>query len=907
MTSRFTRGMRAVAVVAAVLAGMAGGAGAQEILVKDGQTVAFLGDSITEFGAATPEGYVRLVARGLEANGVRIQVVGGGVQRHTSNDMLARLERDVLSKKPHWMTLSCGVNDTWLGVSLDTYKKNITAIVDRCQGAGVKVVILTATMVGKDPANENNQKVLLQNEFLRGLAKERKYPLADLHTDMLALLKKAPADPAEGAGNSLTTDGVHMNAAGNRMMAMGVLRAFGLNEEQLWKAQAAWSGQSPRPAAPNAAALEDKSDLPLIPYPKSIKLEGGTLAITDKSRIVVASDALTPLAKVLAEEIYQVTGVRLGTGLGKPGPGDVGLEIAAGLKGEAHRVSVADRVIVQGGNYVGVGMGTVTVLQAIGVEGGRLSLPRMTVEDAPFCEYTGQMVDVARQFNSIESLKQCVVLARLYKMKYFQLHLTDDQIFAFPSTKYPKLKGAYTVAELKDLVRFADERGVTMVPEFEVPGHSKILREAFPDVFSGCGEVINFVQDGALPVLDDLVGEMCDVFRSSPYFHIGADECYLGYFETLANVVEHRKRTGMNTPQQFAWFINEMNKIVKKHGKKTICWEGFNDTHVDKDVIVIAWDGRYFNPPGLVKAGYRIINVPWDPSVHFPARYNYDWNLWLVGSQLRRADQLPRSESPEKDPVIGGQMVLWEMGGDLSLPMLRGKAPARHERVHSPDAGKTYADYDRRFASTDRILDLLVHGFAVGGQGLTDHGDYTFDRPFSLTITPSPTLKEATIRYTLDGSDPTPKSKAYAGPIVLAAPVTGFRAQAFGADDKPLGFPRRTDYRFNPIRGTAQKLLPTDPAAPWVGFFDDPVMVTLKSAVPGTIRFTVDGKPATAESPAYTQPIKIEKQSCVSVFFAHPCVYVNAALFVDGKGVGNPVGLTYIWVARDKFPCEIRR
>jgi len=232
--------MRVAAAVAAAVAITASGVAAQEILVKDGETIAFLGDSITELGVAG-RGYVHLVASGLEANGIKIKIIGAGIHRHTSNDMLERLERDVLSKKPHWMTLSCGVNDTWLEVPLDTYKKNITTILDRCQAAGVKVTILTATMIGKDPANVNNQRVIPQNEFLRVLAKERKCPLADLHADMLAILKNAPANPAEGEGNSLTFDGVHMNEAGNRMMALGVLRAFGLNEEQIRKARTAWS------------------------------------------------------------------------------------------------------------------------------------------------------------------------------------------------------------------------------------------------------------------------------------------------------------------------------------------------------------------------------------------------------------------------------------------------------------------------------------------------------------------------------------------------------------------------------------------------------------------------------------------------------------------------------------------
>src|SRR5205085_2328900 len=136
-----------------------------------------------------------------------------------------RLERDVLSKKPDWMTLSCGVNDVWhgeRGVPLEPYKKNITQIVDRAQAAGIKVVILTSTLIGEDVPNPNNQKAIPYNEFLRELAKEKKCPLADLNAEMQAALKAAaPAHPK--GGNILTVDGVHMNPAGNQMMAVGVL------------------------------------------------------------------------------------------------------------------------------------------------------------------------------------------------------------------------------------------------------------------------------------------------------------------------------------------------------------------------------------------------------------------------------------------------------------------------------------------------------------------------------------------------------------------------------------------------------------------------------------------------------------------------------------------------------------
>src|SRR5688500_16435305 len=105
------------------------------IAVKSGEKVAFLGDSITQGGWGNPKGCVKLTVAGLKANGVEVDVVPAGISGHKSNQMLERLERDVLSKKPQWMTLSCGVNDVWHGVKgvpFEDYKKNIRELVDKC-------------------------------------------------------------------------------------------------------------------------------------------------------------------------------------------------------------------------------------------------------------------------------------------------------------------------------------------------------------------------------------------------------------------------------------------------------------------------------------------------------------------------------------------------------------------------------------------------------------------------------------------------------------------------------------------------------------------------------------------------------------------------------------------------------
>jgi lysophospholipase L1-like esterase len=215
-----------------------------EIPIKSGEKVAFLGDSITQGGQSSAGGYVQLIGSGLAANGVKIEIIGAGISGHKSNQMLERLERDVLSKNPDWMTLSCGVNDVWhgaKGVALPDYQKNITEIVDKAQAAKVKVIILTSTMIREDPANAENQKLIAYNDFLRALAKEKKCHLADLNADMqAALIEAAKTEQKSAKGNYLTSDGVHMALAGNLMMAEGVLKGLGLNAGELAKAKEAW-------------------------------------------------------------------------------------------------------------------------------------------------------------------------------------------------------------------------------------------------------------------------------------------------------------------------------------------------------------------------------------------------------------------------------------------------------------------------------------------------------------------------------------------------------------------------------------------------------------------------------------------------------------------------------------------
>ena len=233
----------------AVFCGLRGEAsltGASAPLVRNGDAIVFMGDSITYYGNSRPLGYIHLVMKGLEAVGVRASAIPSGVSGHKSDQMLARLGRDVLSRKPQWMTLSCGVNDVAhahkpgrKGVPLADYRRNITEILDRCAAADIKVILLTPTMVTEDPENVQNVELEAYCAWLRAVAAERRLPLADLNAAMRQKVAERRVRERDG-GDKLTRDGVHMTADGDEMMACGVLAAMGVDALRDGRVRQAW-------------------------------------------------------------------------------------------------------------------------------------------------------------------------------------------------------------------------------------------------------------------------------------------------------------------------------------------------------------------------------------------------------------------------------------------------------------------------------------------------------------------------------------------------------------------------------------------------------------------------------------------------------------------------------------------
>ena len=212
--------------------------GHAELLVKSGDTIAFLGDSITRQGAG-PEGWCGIVVSSLKTLGIDATQINAGRGGNTSRDMAARFENDVIAKKPAWMTLLCGTNDNpGHGLPLEESEKNIRTIVEKSLASGIKVLMMTKPVRGGKLTDD------AYNEFIRKFAKEKGLPLADVWTEMknrlVAYRAEHPSLPPNAPPLLTVADGTHMNQLGNQVIAECVLGAFGVTSNQLTRAKQTW-------------------------------------------------------------------------------------------------------------------------------------------------------------------------------------------------------------------------------------------------------------------------------------------------------------------------------------------------------------------------------------------------------------------------------------------------------------------------------------------------------------------------------------------------------------------------------------------------------------------------------------------------------------------------------------------
>ena len=477
-------------------------------------------------------------------------------------------------------------------------------------------------------------------------------------------------------------------------------------------------------------ALASEPKVNIIPWPQSLTVTGGHMRLDDSSRIVYSALSLADLAAVVAGEVEEISRLTLNTSSGDPKAGDIYLTYTTDptITGERHKVSVASHATAEAENYNAVAMASATLIQSIRRAGSTVIIPKMNVLDEPDAGYRGLMVDVARQYHSIDTLKDVVTMCRLYKIRYLQLHLSDDQAFTFPSARYPALAAYgndYSMSEMRDLVAFADQRGVILIPEIDVPAHATCFTNSMPDLFaSPTNGIINFADSAVWEAMGIIINEVCDVFDSSPYIHLGADEANIWGLPKDPEFKAAIAKYGVGGIEGlFNRFITHLNDTIKARGKKTVVWEGFNcnlkgNARMNTDVAVMMFD-NYKKPQDYLSKGHKVINASWFPlyvvgSAGFGAKpmHIYDWQRYKFGNYTdpfpRRYDSVYWKNTEPTPYIPGAQMCSWEMPGINEIPYLRNRLAPFADRIWNPTNANGFEHFKRRFGSADIVLDSVL-------------------------------------------------------------------------------------------------------------------------------------------------------------------------------------------------------
>jgi hexosaminidase len=558
------------------------------------------------------------------------------------------------------------------------------------------------------------------------------------------------------------------------------------------------------------ALAADTNDLRLVPWPRSVGIKHPTLRLTATNRIVAGEDSVAPLARILSEEIRLTTGLQLATATGVAVAGDVLLQTDRNLKDEAYQLEVADHVSVRGANYQAVASATATLLQLLAADQGSATVPGVVISDQPAHPYRGLLIDLGRKYHTPGGLEQVIELCRLYKIRYLHVHISDDQLFMFPSTKFPQAgKGnwefarfepgskpkiqPYTREELIALERFSQERGVHIVPEMDMPGHCGRLvgdaRETFG--FPGNGSTINIASPKALEGAATLLNEMMDIFQGTPYVHLGGDEVGLGGLEGTPEFKELQARLGniKNSHDLYCKFIADMHDVIARRGKKMIVWEEACNPGgaypLPKDTLIMIWClGR--NPDAVTRQGYSVVNATWTPLYivrdnRKSLEFLFDWEVPKFG----REGSTNYVTMKDTTGLLGTQLCSWENPENIEIQCLRDRLALVAERAWNPQAGGSFADFKTRWAGPDAVLEKLIHPITVRVQGRFVGGDNRFEEP--ITVTLEPKRPGFTLKYTLDNSLPNKSWQTYTGPLLLEK-TAHLRAGLFDAQDAQQGY-----------------------------------------------------------------------------------------------------------------------
>ncbi|MER6343302.1 beta-N-acetylhexosaminidase [Streptomyces sp. NPDC001595] len=506
----------------------------------------------------------------------------------------------------------------------------------------------------------------------------------------------------------------------------------------------------------------------LIPAPRSVVAGSGELRLTAHSRFY-ADPATERVGHWLQSVLRQATGLPLCEGR-EPAEaeGGIGLRVDPALGPEEYRL-VSDRggVLVEGGGPAGVFWGAQTLRQLLGPDAYRRApldrdrawvVPHVTVEDGPRFRWRGLMLDVARHFMPKEGVLRYLDLMAAHKLNVLHFHLTDDQGWRIEILKYPRLTevgswrartrfghrasplwderphgGYYTQDDIREIVAYAAERHITVVPEIDVPGHSQAAIAAYPElgntdvvdttalmVWDDWGISANVLAptDHTLRFYEDVFEEVLELFPSE-FVHVGGDECLKEQWKHSPAAQARIAELGLSGEDALqSWFIGHFDRWLTARGRRLIGWDEILEGGLAPGAAVSSWRG-YAGGVTAARAGHDVVMCP-EQQVYLDHRQDAGADEPVPIGYVRTLEDVFRFEpvAPELTPeqarhVLGTQANVWtEVMEDQArvdyqvFPRLAAFAEVAWSALPAPDR-RDFAGFERRMDTHRRRLDVL--------------------------------------------------------------------------------------------------------------------------------------------------------------------------------------------------------
>jgi hexosaminidase len=424
------------------------------------------------------------------------------------------------------------------------------------------------------------------------------------------------------------------------------------------------------------AVAQSQPQFNLMPMPASVEQGSGQLVVTQSFAVAVsgARDAsLDEEIQRFQTQLSRQTGIPF-----RPKPGaaptlqihaDHGRQAVQKLgEDESYELTVTDSgAKLTAPTSLGVMRGLQTFLQLVQVTPNGFAVPAVTIKDQPRFPWRGLLIDVSRHFIPIDVLKRNIDGMAAVKMNVLHWHLSDDQGFRVESKVFPKLTGAgsdgmfYTQAEIREFIAYAHDRGIRVMPEFDIPGHTHSWYPGYPELASGPGPytldgdgldpIMDPTRESTYKFLEKFIAEMARLFPDA-YFHIGGDEVDGKQWDANPQIQAFIHAHGMKNNQDLqAYFNQRLQKIVAKNHKTMVGWDEILHPDLPKTIVVHSWRGQK-SLAEAAKQGYSgLLSFGYYLDLMWPAARHY-----AVDPMTGDAANLTPEEQKS---ILGGESCQW--------------------------------------------------------------------------------------------------------------------------------------------------------------------------------------------------------------------------------------------------------